>query len=69
MGQESPQTGQQANLVNATRKRKIEDEAGVQSKKVCLENETCLEYLDGKNSGVALLSINRPSTTCILCGS
>jgi methylglutaconyl-CoA hydratase len=62
MGQEGPRTGQQTDLQNVTRKRKIEDEAGVQSKKACLENEIFLEYLDGENSGIAVLSINRPST-------
>ena len=48
-------------MINITRKRKIEDEAGVQPKKACLENETCLEYLCGENYGIALRSINRPS--------
>jgi enoyl-CoA hydratase/carnithine racemase len=62
MGQEGPRAGQQTSLENATRKRKIEDEASVQSKKACLENEVFLEYLDGENSGIAILSINRPST-------
>ena len=60
MGQEGPRTGHQASCENVTRKRKIEDEAGVQSKKACLENETCLEYLGGVNLGIAVLSINRP---------
>jgi hypothetical protein len=60
MGQEGPRTGHQASCENVTRKRKIEDEAGVQSKKTCLENETCLEYLGGENLGIAVLSINRP---------
>ena len=62
MGQEGPITGQQLSCENVTRKRKIEVKAGVQSKKACLENETCLEYLNGKNSGIAVLGINRPST-------
>ena len=62
MGQEGPRTCQQESLENDTRKRKIEDEAGVQSKKACLENEIFLEYLGGENSGIAVLSINRPST-------
>ena len=42
--------GSTKHLENVTRKRKIEDEACVQSKKACLENETCLEYLGGQNS-------------------
>ena len=62
MGQEGPRTGQKECLINVTRKRKIENEACVQPKKVCLENETCLVYLGGENSGIAVLSINRPST-------
>eukprot|EP00092_Neocalanus_flemingeri_P013014 GFUD01014025.1.p1 GENE.GFUD01014025.1~~GFUD01014025.1.p1 ORF type:complete len:224 (-),score=59.68 GFUD01014025.1:323-952(-) len=44
------------------KKRKLEDEIDIQSKKACVEDEVVLEYLDGENEGIAVLSLNRPSS-------
>ena len=58
MGKEGESTKKQEGCGDGGRKRKIEDEAGAQSKKACLENETCLEYLDGEDEGIAVLSLS-----------
>eukprot|EP00092_Neocalanus_flemingeri_P000623 GFUD01000665.1.p1 GENE.GFUD01000665.1~~GFUD01000665.1.p1 ORF type:complete len:310 (+),score=91.60 GFUD01000665.1:113-1042(+) len=44
------------------KKRKLEDEIDIQAKKACVEDEVVLEYLDGENEGIAVLSLNRPSS-------
>ena len=55
MGQERDSKG----LVCGT-KRKLDDECQVEKKKPRFEVETSLEYLQGDNQGVVVLSLNRP---------
>ena len=61
MGQEGHNPEKEKKTGNEDRKRKIEEETGAQSKKACIDNEVCIRYLGGENTGIAVLSLNRPA--------
>merc|ERR1719317_1311859 len=61
MGQEGHNPEKEKKTGNEDRKRKIEEETGAHSKKACIDNEVCIRYLSGENTGIAVISLNRPA--------